>query len=264
MKYETAAAFRQALEQRLLARAKVTNVSLVRLRKAAAFDRLLARLAVAAPGRWVLKGALALDLRIGERTRTTKDIDLLRSDDEKLATADLVAAQLVDLGDFFTFTTAGRERLRADAGGTIQFRIRSELSGRLFEEVLIDIGFLDPLGWQPERVRGSDLLPSRVSSRSTSRCFRLNNMWRKKSMRTLALMADTRVAASRTSSTWCAREAVHDPRCSAPPRRVARYVRGARAACPACTSPIHQGHGLCPTGSSPAMWVSIRTWPAGT
>ncbi len=133
-------------------------MSLVRLRKAVTFDRLLARLAVAAPGRWVLKGALALDFRIGERTRTTKDIDLVRTDDEQLATEDLIAAQLVDLEDFFTFSIAGRERLLADAGGAIEFRVRSELAGRLFEEVLIDIGFSDPLGWAPERVRGSDLL----------------------------------------------------------------------------------------------------------
>lgn len=133
MRYETAAAFRQALEQRLLAHARAMDLALVRLRKGVAFDRLLARLAVAAPDRWVLKGALALDFRIGERTRTTKDIDLVRTDNEELATADLIAAQLVDLGDFFTFSTAGRERLRADAGGAIQFRVRTELSGRLFE-----------------------------------------------------------------------------------------------------------------------------------
>lgn len=158
MRYETAAAFRQALEQRLLAHARTKDVSLVRLRKAVTFDRLLARLAVAAPGRWVLKGALALDFRMGERTRTTKDIDLVRTDDEKLATEDLIEAQLVDLGDFFTFSITGREQLRADAGGTIEFRVRSELAGRIFEEVLIDIGFSDPLGWQPDRVRGSDLL----------------------------------------------------------------------------------------------------------
>lgn len=158
MKYETAAAFRQALEQRLLAHARTKNVSLVRLRKSVTFDRLLARLAVAAPGRWVLKGALALDFRMGERARTTKDIDLLRRDDEKFASEDLIAAQLVDLGDFFTFSIGGRERRLDDAGGAIEFRVRSELAGRIFEEVLIDIGFSDPLGWQPDRVRGSDLL----------------------------------------------------------------------------------------------------------
>jgi len=46
VRYETAAAFRQALEQRLLTRSKETGSSLVRLRKTVVFDRLLARLAV--------------------------------------------------------------------------------------------------------------------------------------------------------------------------------------------------------------------------
>lgn len=158
MKYETPAAFRQALEQRMLTRARETGASLVRLRKGVVFDRLLARLSVAASGRWVLKGALALDFRMGERTRTTKDMDLLRKDDEESATADLIAAQAVDLDDFFVFSIAGRERLREEEGGTIEFRVRSELAGRLFEEVLIDVGFSDPLRWDPEPVRGTDLL----------------------------------------------------------------------------------------------------------
>ncbi len=103
MKYQSGAAFRQALEQRLLARSRDRGTSLVRLRKAVVFDRLLARLAIAAPGRWVLKGALALDFRLGERTRTTKDMDLVRGDNEGAATSDLIFAQAIDLEDFFTF-----------------------------------------------------------------------------------------------------------------------------------------------------------------
>ena len=72
VKYRNAAACRTALEARLLARSKETGLSLVRLRKAVVFDRLLARLMVVAPGRWFLKGALALDYRLGDRTRTAK------------------------------------------------------------------------------------------------------------------------------------------------------------------------------------------------
>jgi hypothetical protein len=75
----------------------------VRLRKSVVFDRLLVRLGIAAPGRWVLKGALALDFRLGERTRTTKDMDLVRGDNEAAATSDLIAVQDVDLDDFFNF-----------------------------------------------------------------------------------------------------------------------------------------------------------------
>ena len=90
MNYATAAAFRTALERRLLDRSSETGVALVRLRKAVVFDRLLARLVAVAGDRWILKGALALDYRLGPGTRTTKDVDLGRSDDQEGATADLL------------------------------------------------------------------------------------------------------------------------------------------------------------------------------
>jgi len=159
MKYKSAAAFRQALEQRLLDRSRDASTSLVRLRKAVVFDRLLARLALAAPGRWVLKGALALDFRLGERTRTTKDMDLIRNDNETTATSDLIAAQAVDLDDFFRFDVekvdAPSEELE---GVAVRYRVRAELGGRRFEEVIVDIAFSDPLNWEPEEIIGPDLL----------------------------------------------------------------------------------------------------------
>jgi hypothetical protein len=85
MRYESAARFRQALEQRLGDRSKATGSSLIRLRKVVVFERFLARLAVAAPGRWTLKGALALDFRLKGRSRTTKDMDLVGRDTEEAA-----------------------------------------------------------------------------------------------------------------------------------------------------------------------------------
>jgi hypothetical protein len=122
------------------------------------FERLLARLAVAAPGKWALKGALALDFRLPDRSRTTKDMDLLRHDDEETAVGDLIEAASLDLGDFFAFSIEGRTRLGEDEGGTVRCRLRAELAGRLFENVIVDTGFSDPLGWAPEVVRGTDLL----------------------------------------------------------------------------------------------------------
>jgi hypothetical protein len=41
-----------------------------------AFDRFLARLATKEPEAWIVKGGFALQLRLGERARTTKDIDV--------------------------------------------------------------------------------------------------------------------------------------------------------------------------------------------
>jgi hypothetical protein len=60
LRYASAAAFRQALETRLLALSRSQGSSLVRLRKEVAFDRLLARLLVAAP-------SLPLELQVAEK-----------------------------------------------------------------------------------------------------------------------------------------------------------------------------------------------------
>lgn len=66
MKYASAAAFRMALEQRLLNLARETGLSLARLRKTVVFDRLLARLSASAPDRWVLgRTGPRFPLRIG-------------------------------------------------------------------------------------------------------------------------------------------------------------------------------------------------------
>jgi hypothetical protein len=48
-----------ALEDRLLARSNETGVSLDRLRRRVVFERVVARLHAAEPGRWVLKGGMA-------------------------------------------------------------------------------------------------------------------------------------------------------------------------------------------------------------
>ncbi len=78
MRYESGSAFRMALEARLRTESLDTNVPLARLRKTVAFDRLLARMMNADQGdRWLLKGGLALQVRMPEGARTTKDIDVL-------------------------------------------------------------------------------------------------------------------------------------------------------------------------------------------
>ena len=75
MKYQSGAAFRRALEDRLLTNSKGSGVPLIRLRKMVAFDRYLARLKQSYPNQWYLKGGYALQLRLGSRARTTVDVD---------------------------------------------------------------------------------------------------------------------------------------------------------------------------------------------
>jgi hypothetical protein len=51
-------------------------VPVQRLRKHVVFERFLARLIEVASGGWALKGAVALNFRLGTVTRTTNDLDI--------------------------------------------------------------------------------------------------------------------------------------------------------------------------------------------
>lgn len=159
MKYSSAPPFRQALETRLGAVSRAGGQSLVRLRKEVVFDRLLARLVAVAPDRWILKGALALAYRFGDRARTTRDVDLAVAGDEASATADLLAAQAADLDDFFGFAIERTGTLdRLVDGAAVRYHVVAELAGRTFDEFVLDIGFDPPAGIVPDRLQGPDLL----------------------------------------------------------------------------------------------------------
>jgi hypothetical protein len=81
-----------------------------------AIERLLARLLNRQPDSWVLKGGYALQLRLGDRARTTKDVDVLFMEARDQIHDALMAAGQIELGDWFTFEiarlykTAGRQR----------------------------------------------------------------------------------------------------------------------------------------------------------
>jgi hypothetical protein len=141
VRYRDAAGFRQALEQRLKTRASGDGARLARDRKRVAFDRLLARLTVTAPGRWLLKGGFALDLRLVERVRATKDIDIdWQAAEEELLDTLLEAAEH-EAGDFFDFAVERTGTPEDRLGGSHRFRVAASLAGRQFEIFLLDVGF---------------------------------------------------------------------------------------------------------------------------
>jgi predicted nucleotidyltransferase component of viral defense system len=159
MRYGSAAAFGAALDQRLKTQSERTGVALGRLRKRVAFELFLRRLIAVAPGRWVLKGAFALDLRLSVATRPTKDIDLGRDDSPDTAIEDIVAAQQLDLGDYFSFAATRTDAFAdTDEFAAIRFNVRAELAGRTFDQFIVDIGFSDPITWTPDMITTSDLL----------------------------------------------------------------------------------------------------------
>jgi hypothetical protein len=140
MKYTTPEAFRAALDQRIRNEAATSGVTVMRLRKRVAFERFLARLTIVDPQRWVLKGAFALDLRLGLRTRTTKDIDLAGADDEQIATADLIAAGAINPHDHFSFDVTRTPALdRVEIFRAVRYSVTAEVAGRRFEQFPVDV-----------------------------------------------------------------------------------------------------------------------------
>ena len=156
MRYKSGRDFRQALEARLRNESLRTGAPLVRLRKMVAFDRMLARLARAQSERWVLKGGLALQLRLGLEARTTKDIDLLFLAASRDVRDLLMEATSLDFGDWFRFEITPQGEL---VGGSYRFRVRSLLDDdRLFEQFHLDVGVGDPLLEPPELMTLPDVL----------------------------------------------------------------------------------------------------------
>lgn len=156
MRYESAVAFRTALEARLKAE-QSSGVGLSRLRKRVVFERLLARLVTVAPDAWVLKGGFALELRLGSRARSTRDVDLdwLLGDDDVGALLRQAAA--LELDDYFDFTIERSAAADDLAGGGQRWAVGAVLAGRVFERVAIDSGFGAPV-LEPDCVVSSQLL----------------------------------------------------------------------------------------------------------
>jgi len=157
MKYATDHAFRTALEARIK-QGQTDSAGVSRMRKRIAFERLLARLVAKAPGEWVLKGGFALELRLGNVARSTKDADFEWRLGEEDAVELLLDAAALDLGDHFTFALE-----RADAetdlpGGGQRWRVAVTLAGRTFERVVVDVAFAAAPVHPPEQIATSNLL----------------------------------------------------------------------------------------------------------
>lgn len=145
MRYATATALRIALEQRLLTQSNDSGISLDRLRRRVVFERVVSRLEVAQPGRWVLKGGMALEVRLRDEARLTKDIDLglrdIVNDGTDLHEL-LVAALTADpFGDGFVITAEPVTQLLEDTAGHVTWRSRlaTSLGGRPFGRVQLDV-----------------------------------------------------------------------------------------------------------------------------
>jgi hypothetical protein len=157
MKYATDHAFRTALEARIK-QGQSDSAGVSRLRKRIVFERLLARLVARAPGEWVLKGGFALELRLGNIARSTKDADFEWRVDEEDAVEQLLDAAALDLGDRFTFALQLADEETDLPGGGQRWRVAATLAGRIFERTVIDVAFAAAPVRAPDQITTSSLL----------------------------------------------------------------------------------------------------------
>ena len=98
-----------ALEDRFRLQARESGISVDRLRRRVMFERIIARLEYSEPGLWVLKGGMALEVRLQDDARLTKDIDLGFRD--HVANGEALHERLVEVlrtdphGDRFVFAS---------------------------------------------------------------------------------------------------------------------------------------------------------------
>ncbi len=162
MRYASPAAFRTGLEARLLKQSRDTGVDLGRLRRQVVFERLLARFARSEDAGWVLKGGMALELRMGNRARATRDLDLaLRGAVPEGVTGEWIRSVLAEAltsdpdNDWFEFRILGDHPImpkEADDDGW-RFQINARLAGKTFERVRVDVVPESEESLETERLR---------------------------------------------------------------------------------------------------------------
>lgn len=144
MRYASSVAFRTALEQRINAHAGARGLDPARLRKRVVFERVVARLVAKDPEAWVVKGGIALEARLPDKARATRDLDLaLRGTFPGEELREWVGAALLldPYGDGFEFEITGIEALTADDAGRPGYRLplTARLGGRVFDSSRLEI-----------------------------------------------------------------------------------------------------------------------------
>lgn len=159
--YNSPEAFKQALEERLRSAGPGTDLS--RRRQLLVFDRFLARVEAVLGNAAILKGGLALEIRL-QRARTTKDVDLRMTGSADQTLERLQEAGRCDLGDFMSFEIgpdSGHPEIRNEGMQYDGFRFRAEckLGGKRYGQPFgVDVAFGDQILGNPDIVRAEDTL----------------------------------------------------------------------------------------------------------
>jgi hypothetical protein len=157
--HATPAAFRAAIEAQLRDRAHRLGIPAYIVRRQAALERLMVRLARVASGRWAVKGGMALETRLGARARVSVDLDADHILGGDAARADLQRATVDDVDDHFAFALVSSDALReAGVGLAVRYGLESSLAGRPFEPVQVDVTTAPPDVWDAQAAQRPGLL----------------------------------------------------------------------------------------------------------
>jgi len=160
-RYESAEGFKQALEARI--RAKAAGQDIARERQLVVFERFLVRVMSVMGTSVVLKGGLALEIRLS-RARTTKDVDLRVLGPPEKVLDQLQEAGRLKIDDFMTFEVAlDPQHADIENDGVVyggkRFRAECFLAGKTFGRRFgVDVAFADPMYGGSEEVGTSDVL----------------------------------------------------------------------------------------------------------
>jgi len=157
--FATSAAFRASLEERL--KQRYPGVAYQRGLRIFVFTRLLARLSQEFQSSLVLKGGMALELRLENRARTTKDLDLRFKGTPGELHQRLASAGRLDLGDYMTYRFEQPTRLENPGlvEGGWRFMTTAWLDGSaLHAPFKVEIGIGDAMHRAAEFIDAPDLL----------------------------------------------------------------------------------------------------------
>lgn len=155
--------FKQALENQIKKHAATAGVEVKNMRQRWVFERFLARLTLHFGDRVILKGGVALALRL-PGARFTRDVDLrLSGSPDRLAAELSVAGKLRVDEDFLSMTVEPDPKhptIEADGlkyGGQ-RFRVEAALAGKVYGTRFgLDVVFGDTMAQPAEIILGSDL-----------------------------------------------------------------------------------------------------------
>lgn len=160
---DTPLAFRASVEARLKKEAGPAHGrALSRRRVLMVMERFIARLNHVLPDSALLKGGLALELRL-DGARTTKDIDLrvLGNPEELDAQLRAIENFRPDPEDFLEFKIAPDRHHPTVTGDGVKydgfrFKVKASIAGKLYAAFGLDVAYGDPILGEPDLLEGTD------------------------------------------------------------------------------------------------------------